>query len=67
MVVLFSLPEPLWQVLIKRRRGGWGGGASLVAQWDRIHLPMQFDPWSRKIPQATEQLSLSTTTTEPVL
>ena len=62
MVVLFSLPEPLWQVLIKRRRG-----ASLVAQRERIHLPMQFDPWSRKIPQATEQLSLSTTTTEPVL
>ena len=34
--------------------------ASLVVQWLRIHLPMQgtFDPWSRKIPHATEQLSL---------
>ena len=34
--------------------------ASLVAQWLRIHLPMQgtqFEPWSGKIPRATEQLS----------
>ena len=44
-------------------------GASLVAQWLRICLPMQghrFEPWSRKIPHATEQLSLCATTTEPV-
>ena len=26
-----------------------------------------FKPWSRKIPHAAEQLSLCTTTTEPVL
>ena len=35
--------------------------ASLVVQWLRVHLPMQgtqFDPWSGKIPQAMEQLSL---------
>ena len=44
--------------------------ASLVAQWSRIHLPMQetrFDPWSGKIPHAAEQPSLCTTTIEPVL
>ena len=27
----------------------------------------RFDPWSRKIPYSAEQLSPSTTTTEPVL
>ena len=35
-------------------------GTSLVAQWLRIHLPMQghgFEPWSRKIPHAVEQLT----------
>ena len=43
-------------------------GAFLVVQWWRAHLPMQgFDPWSRKIPHATEQLSQHTTLTEPVL
>ena len=34
--------------------------ASIVDQWLRILLPMQgheFDPWSRKIPHATRQLS----------
>ena len=44
--------------------------ASLVAQWLRIHLPMQghgFEPWSRKIPHAAEQLSPCATTTEPAL
>ena len=43
-------------------------GTSLVVWWLRIHLPMQrtwFDPWSRKIPHAMEQLSLQTATTEP--
>ena len=42
---------------------------SLVAQWIRIPLPMQghrFDPWSKMIPYATQQLSPSTTITEPV-
>ena len=36
----------------------------------RICLPMQgngFEPWSRKIPHAAEQLSPCATTTEPVL
>ena len=43
-------------------------GASLVAQWLRIHLPMQgtqFEPCSGKIPHAVEQLSPCATTTEP--
>ena len=43
--------------------------ASLVAQWLRIHLPMQghgFEPWS-EIPHAAEQLSPCATTTEPAL
>ena len=38
-----------------------------MAQWLRIHLPMQgtgFEPWSGKIPHATEQLSPCATTTE---
>ena len=42
--------------------------ASLVAQWLRIHLPMQgtrVKPWSGKIPYAVEQLSLCATTSEP--
>ena len=42
--------------------------ASLVAQWLRIHLPMLghgFEPCSRKIPNAAQQLSPCTTTTEP--
>ena len=31
---------------------------SLVVQWLRIHWSLQgFDPWSRKIPHALEQLS----------
>ena len=45
-------------------------GAPLVVQWLRIRLPMQghgFDPWSGKIPHATEQLSPGATTTEPAL
>ena len=44
--------------------------ASLVAQWLRIHLPMQgtrVEPWSGKIPHAAEQLSPCATTTEPAL
>ena len=35
-------------------------GTSLVVQWLRIRLLMRrhgFEPWSRKIPRATEQLS----------
>ena len=42
-------------------------GTSLVVQWLRIHLPVQgmgFNPWFWKIPHATEQLSLSATTSE---
>ena len=41
-------------------------GTSLVAQWSQCK-GHGFDPWSRKIPHATEQLSLCTTTTEPAL
>ena len=43
---------------------------SLVSQWIGICLPIQghrFNPWSRKIPHAMEQLSPRTTTAEPVL
>ena len=42
-------------------------GASLVVQWLRICLAMPghgFDPWSRKIPHASGQLSSCATTTE---
>ena len=45
-------------------------GISPVAQWIRIHLLMQghgFDPWSGKVPHATEQVTPCTTTTEPAL
>ena len=45
-------------------------GASVVAQWLRICLPMQghgFEPWSGKIPHAAEQLSPCATTTESAL
>ena len=45
-----------------------GGGASLVAQWLRIHLSMQgtrVQALVRKIPCAAEQLSPRATTTEP--
>ena len=45
-------------------------GTSLVAQWLGICLPSRrhrFNPWSGKIPHATEQLILCATTTEPVL
>ena len=43
---------------------------SLVAQWLRIHLPMQklrFNPWSRMIPHAVGQLSPNAASTEPEL
>ena len=43
-------------------------GASLVAQWLRICLPMQGTRarhWSGKISHAAEQLGLCATTTEP--
>ena len=47
-------------------RGFWV--TSLLAQWLRISLSTQvhgFEPWSRKISHAVEQLSLCDTTTEP--
>ena len=50
-------------LLIQKKRGG---GTSLVAQWLRIHLPLQ-GTRSGKTPHAAEQLSPSATTTEPVL
>ena len=42
----------------------WLSGKKKFACHCRRH---GFDPWSRKIPQAMEQLSLCTTTTRPVL
>ena len=44
-------------------------GASLVVQWLRMHQCMGhgFEPWSGKIPHATEKLSPCATTTEPAL
>ena len=45
-------------------------GASLVVQWLRIACQCRghgFEPWSGKIPHATEQLSPCATTTEPAL
>ena len=44
-------------------------GASLVAQWLRIHLPVQGTQVQALVledPTCVEQLSLCTTTTEPV-
>ena len=39
-----------------------------MGQWLRICLPMPgIDPWSGKIPPATEQLNPRTTTTETAL
>ena len=58
---LFSLPDILlFQKCLL--------GASLVAQWLRICLPLQgtrFEPWSGKIPHAAEQLGPWATITEP--
>ena len=45
-------------------------GASLVVQWLRVCLARRghgFDPWSGKIPHATEQLSPCAPTTKLVL
>ena len=64
--VLFSLASELQgaALTIKAHQG-----ASLVAQWLRICLPMQgghgFKPWSGKIPHAAEQLGPWATITEP--
>ena len=41
----------------------WLSGKDSACQWKRHG----FDPWPRKIPHATEQLSLCATTIEPVL
>ena len=59
-----------WRLLQKQKvelRYDW---TSLVAQWIRIHLPMQetqSDPWSGTIPHAVEQLSPRATTTASML
>ena len=46
-------------------------GLPPVVQQLRLHAPkagsLEFDPWSRKIPDASGQLSPPATTTEPVL
>ena len=55
-IVGYSLPEI----------NSW---ASIVGQWLRILLPMQghgFDPWSRKTPHATGQLSPWATAAGPM-
>ena len=44
-----ALTGPLWK-LLSAKESCW---VSQVAQWSRIHLPLQedrFDPWVRKIP-----------------
>ena len=46
--------------------GGFPGGA-VVKNPPANAGGHGFDPWSRKIPHAAEQLSLCATTTEPVL
>ena len=57
----------LWQFLCLES----SSQASLVAQWYRNHLPMQKTQFQSLIecmlPHAVQQLSLCTTTTEPVL
>ena len=58
----FSLKD----FVVKKKDGGlpwWLSGNKSTSQCRRHG----FDPWSRKIPQATEQLSWCATTTEPVL
>ena len=57
------------QQYLKIKRAAYPG-ASLVAQWLGVRLPVQgtrFKPWSGRIPHAAEQLGLGATTTEPVL
>ena len=42
-------------------------GGAVVKNPPAIAGDTWFDPWSRKTPHATEQLSLCATTTEPAL
>ena len=59
---------PMLQGAIKSKTNKQTTQASLMVQWLRICLAMkghQFDPWFRKIPHSTEQLSPRATTTEP--
>ena len=61
---------PVCGKIVFHETGPWcqkGWGASLVAQWLRIHLPTQgtrVRALGRKIPHAVEQLSPCTTATE---
>ena len=48
----------------KRLFKGFPGG-SVVKNLPAVDKGHQFNPWSRKIPHAMEQLSLCATTTEP--
>ena len=52
-------------LLTKQKEGflWWLSGKESTCQQRRC----RFDPWSRKIPHAKEQLSQCTTTIEPVL
>ena len=63
----FHLSEETWSSQ-NYKDSKCNDGTSLVVWWLRICLPVQrFDPWCSKISHAVEQLSLRTTTTEPVL
>ena len=64
--------QHIWPVLLKTVKAIKNSqeGASLVAQWLRIRLPMQgtqVRALVQKIPHAAEQLSPCATTTEPAL
>ena len=60
-ILLTVIPKPLQcHKIIKCFILKIGGGTSLVVQWLRISCQCRghrFEPWSRKIPHAVEQLS----------
>ena len=51
----------------KAKRLSSPGGSVIKNRPTNAHTGRGFAPWSREIPHAEEQLSLCTTTTEPVL
>ena len=71
---IFSIPQ--WEIEGDRLMAGMAVSLkndkqeylfrTSVVQWLRIHLPVQgqFDPWSRKITHAAEQLSPQAAITE---
>ena len=54
------------KIIKKEKKRGFLGGA-VVKNPPANAAGHGFDPWSRKIPHAAEQLSLCATTTEPAL